>query len=397
MKMQIRSNESCRPGRMIPILLFAILTLSTAGVLSAQQPTVAGRSALASHSSAPPSGTINFSSQDSADYGTSAISDADGTSALATRVAELEAQVQSLQISAADQFARTPVFQNGCAGFYFGAAAVWAKPHFKEAFQHSRTNLATGQQTLVPFNYDYEATPRIWLGFRNSRGMGLRATYWNFDATGTTSTNTADGINLFGAHAVTVIFPANIFAAIPGSTLTNQDSLEAQITNVYATYDMSLNDIKVSGGVGVRYARLLQSLSSVVSGPQPASLTWTRQYDGVGPAVDFDLSKRIACSRFSGVAHGSGSFLFGTKRIDRTVLGDMSPQPASPFLTLEEADEVVGIGEFGFGLEWATANSRGTELALRGTYEGQLWAEAGAPTLGFLGFEAFGFQAEIRR
>lgn len=336
---------------------------------------------------------VNFSSQDA--QAVSGTTDRQ-QSYLESRVANLEAQIQSLQLSSGNG-----TDANACnkskGGFYFGAAAVWAKPHFKEAFQYSRTNVVSGQQTLVPFQYDYDATPRITLGFTNREGVGLRATYWNYEGEGTTSTNVADGMNVFGAHAVTIIFPANILAFIPGSTLQNQDSLEAQITNLYATYDTSFDGINVSGGVGLRYARLLQTLSSVVTGPAPASLNWTREYHGLGPSVELDAKKRIGCSRFSGVANGSGAFLFGKKTINRTVFGDASPQPASPFLTLDEADEVVGIGEAGFGLEWTATTARGSELTFRGTYEGSLWAEAGAPTLGFLGFQGFAIQAEFRR
>ena len=88
--------------------------------------------------------------------------------------------------------------------------------------------------------------------------------------------------------------------------------------------------------------------------------------------------------------------MFGTKTINRTVLGDQSPQPASPFLSLEEADEVVGIGEVELGFEWSRPIRCG-QLNVRGTYEGQLWAEGGAPTLGFLGFEGFGIQVGLTR
>lgn len=316
---------------------------------------------------------------------------------LESRLANLESQIQSMQTASSNRIENFSGFENTKAGFYFGAAAVWAKPHFKEAFQYSQINMVSGQQTLFPFQYDYDATPRIWAGIRNRGGVGLRGTYWSYDANGRSSTNVADGINIFGAHAITIIFPANIIAAIPGSTLQTQDSLETEITNLYATYDMAINGINISGGVGLRYARLLQTLSSVVTGPAPASLNWTREYNGLGPAVSLDMSKRIGCTRFSGVAKGSGAFLFGTKRINRTVFGDVSPQPASPFLMLNEADEVVGMGEAGFGLQWSATTAAGSELVLRGTYEGQLWAEAGAPTLGFLGFQGFGLQAEFRR
>ncbi len=316
---------------------------------------------------------------------------------LESRVANLEAQIQSLQIGA-DCWGDSKC--DGCqaGGFYAGAAVVWAKPHFKEAFQYSQTNVLNGQQTLFPFDYDYEASPRIWAGYRNPDGVGVRATYWNFDATGNGAANTSDGFNIYGAHAITIIFPANIFAAAPGSTLTTQDQLETEITNLYGTYDTNLNDIEVSVGAGLRYARLRQSLSATVSGSGPAaSLNWTREYDGLGPSITLDAKKQLGETRFSAVAAGGGSLLFGTKSINRTVIGDQSPQPASPFLRLNDADEVVGIGELSLGLEWATTTRRGSQLSVRGTYESQLWAEAGAPTLGFLGFQGFGIQAELSR
>jgi hypothetical protein len=258
----------------------------------------------------------------------------------------------------------------------------------------------TGQQTLYPFDYGYEVTPRIFAGFKNADGVGVRGTYWNFDASGSGASNTSDGFNIFGAHAITIIFPANIFAATPGSTLVTQDQLETEITNLYGTIDKSILGMDVSMGAGLRYARLRQSLSANVVGGTPtipASLNWTREYDGLGPSITFDGKKRIGCSRFSALASGGGALLFGTKTINRTVLGDQSPQPASPFLSLLEADEVVGIGEMSLGLEWSKKMATGCQLLIRGTYEGQLWAEAGAPTLGFLGFQGYGIQAEIRR
>ena len=181
--------------------------------------------------------------------------------------------------------------------------------------------------------------------------------------------------------------------------MTTQDALATRIINLYGTLDKSFGSADVSVGAGLRYAQLKQSLSAVVDNPAgpDASLNWTREYDGIGPSVTMEAKKRLACSRFSAVIGGGGSFLFGTKSINRTVLGDQSPQPASPFLTLNDADEVVGVGELNLGLEWSTITARGTQLLMRGSYESQFWAEAGAPTLGFLGFQGFGIQAELRR
>lgn len=321
-------------------------------------------------------------------------------------IESLEAKINSLQ-SQVDSMQQIDIGQacdrcdeTGRGGFYVGAAAVFAKPHLKEAFQHSRTNRATGRQALVPFEYDYEATPRINLGYRTAQGFGVRATFWDFDADGETRSNVSDGNTVYGAHAITVIFPANIFAFGPGQVLQSSDSLEARIINYYATYDASIGGFDISGGVGLRNVRLRQSLNSVVRDPNGAQirrLTWERNYEGLGPAVTVDASRRIGNSPFSVFTQAGGSFLFGTKSIDRTVVGDLSPQPASPILQLEDADEVVGVGELGLGVEWSRQLASGHNLSVRGSYEGSLWAEGGAPTLGFLGFEGFGVQVEVKR
>jgi hypothetical protein len=360
--------------------VLAILGLSLGGSLQAQEPTATNAS---------------FSGNALNTVPVTRTSPGSKSNYLESRVMELEQQIKALQISTADYANKNTTQTN--PGFYAGAAAVWSKPHFKEAFEYSETNTATGLQTLHPFQYDYKVTPKIWVGFKNTEGMGIKASYWSFDADGAVRDNVSNGITLFGAHAVTVIFPANIIAAVPGDTLRTSSNLQAQITNLYGTYSTTAHDIEINGGVGLRYARLRQTLAATVTGVAPASLNWERAYDGVGPSVALDLKKRIGCRGLSAIAKGSGALLYGTKTIDRTVIGDVSIPPASPFLVLQEADEVVGIGEFGFGIEWARTMRSGAELAVTGTYDGQLWAEAGAPTLGFLGFQGFGLGVELRR
>ena len=285
-------------------------------------------------------------------------------------------------------------------GFYFGAGVVFAKPHLKEAFQYSIIDLANNSQSLIPFDYDYQASIRAWGGFRLASGFGFRTNFWGFDADGQTSSNVADGNFIYGAHAISVIFPANIFAIAPGQRLVNTDSLRTQVYNFLGTYDTTAGGFEMSAGMGLRYAKLDQSLASTVfaaSGGVVRELNWQREYSGLGPSVAVDAKRRIGCSPFSIFGQGGGALLYGTKAIRRRVVGDQSPQPALETLILEDADEVVGIGEVGFGLEWSRPLRGGRHISVRGLYEGQLWAEAGAPTLGFLGFESFGIQAELRR
>ncbi len=327
---------------------------------------------------------------------------------LESKLEVMQNQVEATQINIAnscytDQYqANIAGCENGTfrSGFYAGAAAVWMKPHFKEAFELSRTDFTTGQQSLIPFGYDYDVTPRVFMGFRNSENTGVRVSYWSFDHQGRPSSYTSNGLDAYGAHIVSVIFPANIFAANFGESLNVQNRLETSTLNLHGTIEGTFNKGTYMAGAGIRYANLEQTYQATVlsqAGAPIADLSWERSFDGIGPSVVFDAARQLGCSKFSAVVNGGGALLFGQKTLQRTVFGDQSPQPAAPFLNLTDADEVVGIGEMSIGLEWATVTRRGQQLKVRGTYEGQLWAEAGAPTLGFLGFEGFGLQVEVRR
>ncbi len=223
----------------------------------------------------------------------------------------------------------------GSAGLYAGAAVMFFKPHFKEAFSYSRTDLQTGQQTLVPFEYDFSATPRVWLGIDGRCGAGVQASFWLFDQDGAGSQNTADGLTLLGAHATTVIFPANIFAINPGETLITSDSLWTETINVCGTLEMDYGGVSVQGGAGVRYAGFRQNYAAAVvddEGQSIAGINWQRRFYGLGPTVFVDGRKQLGCSRFSAFMHGGGALLFGSKSIDRTVFGRQNGQPGKPDL-----------------------------------------------------------------
>ncbi|NND97893.1 MAG: hypothetical protein HKN47_11255, partial [Pirellulaceae bacterium] len=176
--------------------------------------------------------------------------------------------------------------------------------------------------------------------------------------------------------------------------------LETQILNLVGTIETRIKTVDVRVGMGLRYALLAQELSNTVvdgGGVPQGILNWSRRYEGVGPTAKVDARRRLGCSRFTVIGGGGGALLYGSKDLERFVLGDVGTPPAAPFLRLEDADEVVGIGELKFGLEWARTFCNGAELAVQGRYEGQLWAESGAPTLGFLGMQGFGCLLELRR
>lgn len=319
-----------------------------------------------------------------------------------TRLAELERELQSLRCQLLSHCQECPTSQSRRSGchLYAGSGVVFTRPHFKESFQNSQINLTSGQQTLHPFSFDYDVTPKVWLGARTANGLGIHADYWQYHHSSNRAVAVADGSNIFASNATTVIFPATIVANDPGEVLVSDSSLETQIVTLMGTLSKTTQSIEMRAGVGLRYALLDQELATSVSdslGIPQGLLSWSRRFEGLGPAADVEARRRLGESGFSLLAAGGGSLLFGSKTLHRLVLGDVGVPPAAPLLRLDDADEVVGVGNLNFGLEWAQEFCNRTEVSIQGRYDGQLWAEAGAPTLGFLGFEGFGLYVELRR
>ncbi len=170
------------------------------------------------------------------------------------------------------------------------------------------------------------------------------------------------------------VYGSNLTLAFIERKLSEHKMLDDVLLHRVQAKDVSeVGSFEVDGSMGLRYARLLQSLDSFVTpaggGPPTRRLSWERKFDGLGPSISVDVNRQIGCSGFSVVGQGGGALLFGKKTINRVVIGDLSPQPATRVLVLDEADEVVGIGEINFGLEWSRQFRGGRNLNIRGLSE----------------------------
>ncbi len=70
----------------------------------------------------------------------------------------------------------------------------------KESFQATVVDVATGTLNLVPFSFDYDLTPRVWLGYFGENGMGVRASYWQYDHNADSLTLSCDAHNVSRCH-----------------------------------------------------------------------------------------------------------------------------------------------------------------------------------------------------
>lgn len=308
------------------------------------------------------------------------------------RIADLEAAVSELRRKPVQPADRG---QDGPA-LYVGYTFLFSKLHYKESFQATVSDFATGTMELVPFEQEHELTPRVWIGLRAANGIGVRASYWSFDHASDELNLVSDGVRIPAATSTSVIFPALIVAPYPGDRLSVGTSMEATTTDLEATYDVRLRRAEATLGAGLRYVNTDQAFdATVIPGPiplaSPAALNWVRQFEGLGPLLTAQGMLPIGNSGFYGRGGVNVSFLFGEKTLRRTVFNDATPAPNTglPAIAFDDSDEITGVYGANIGLGWQRHGDFAS-LLIEGTYEGQLWTEGGAPTITFAGFEGLG-------
>jgi hypothetical protein len=107
----------------------------------------------------------------------------------AARLAELEANFAALRNQLDSQTATTGCISPCCpprpnawllgaypSGWIVGYESVIVKPFFQS--NDVVTNLTNGS-----FSWNYQYSPRVWLGYVGQSGLGARARYWQFDHT----------------------------------------------------------------------------------------------------------------------------------------------------------------------------------------------------------------------
>lgn len=313
------------------------------------------------------------------------------------QVSDLEQRLESLESRlSADGCATESGMYASCETqptVYAGYKFLFVKPQMKESFEATVINPLIGQTTLIPLDYDFNVTPGVWLGVRFDESLGARISYWDFDHGGNTQSLVSDGVNLPGATATTVIYPASIIAPAPGDLLATQNSLNVQTLDAEGTVDFRVRSADVTLGGGLRFASTDQHMQAIASrfGVPIGQLAWRREFEGFGPTLSATMNHPIL-GGFAAVGSFRGSLLYGQKNLNRTVVGDVTPPAVAgpPTVRLNDADEVVAAGDLGIGLRYTQSLNQQADVFVQGTLEGQLWTEAGAPTLTFLGFQGIG-------
>jgi hypothetical protein len=321
------------------------------------------------------------------------------------RLASLEAELAALRHSVNGPPAGPCCDPCDCCcpptGWYGGAEVVFAKPMLKESFRASIVDAVSGTQTLLPFDYAYNATPRAWIGYVGANRMGVRARYWKLNQDEGPESFVATGLDyLPGTQNVTIIFPSAIQTDEPGEVLSVTSGISLQTLDLEGTLHFEGWGNLFVASAGLQYARISQDYSATVIGQLGPEqfLNWDRKLEGVGPTMGIQVRRPLGCRGLEAFAGAQGALIFGQKSINRFAFGgpDVEFSPL-PLVEYDDADELLVTAQLQLGAQWTCPLAVGGDLFLRASYEGQIWTDSGGSALGYLGVEGFGLAVEIAK
>jgi Legionella pneumophila major outer membrane protein precursor len=277
------------------------------------------------------------------------------------RITALEQQLTDLQaqLGRTGGGERDVVCDTECArgGLYGGAELVLLKPHLGSL----GGSLGSGPTTMLMPEFDYGASPRLWLGYETPGGVGLQATYWNFD------------------HSTSMPDPF-------GGVATIGLGLQAQTLDLDASVRGCLEQTELQFLGGLRYGKLNLdlSLTDISAGNQDVGGELAAQFEGFGPTVGLNVRRPFGCRGFALTGGLRGAWLYGD-----TSLALSQTQPRTrPLVSVVAEDHMMQVWETRVGLDWTRTLSSGSQLFARVALEAQAWEWA---PVAFLIHEDIGF------
>ena len=256
-----------------------------------------------------------------------------------------------------------PVSYGICSGIVAGADIAFLRAYAGDLRTLNLTVPAAGVALNLPFaENEFDVTPRLWLGWVNSNGLGVRARYWRFQQALEAEQNNF----LFAGGA---ILPA-------GTVLNSNGGLDMYAVDVEFTQRMDLGLWKANLGAGVRVAEISHRLRATLAVPGFADFIVTDfdRFSGAGPTLFAEFRRPLGDSRLSLVCNGRGSLLFGDWTSDVATNGPLPIGPAIPqFDVHENNDAVVSVAEIQLGLEWTRQLGGGGTFFANVLWEGQIW------------------------
>jgi hypothetical protein len=280
---------------------------------------------------------------------------------------------------------------------YVGFEAAIVKPRFEnnEAFTVMASDGALFETfNEIHFDYDMEFTPRVFVGWQRCDGIGLRATWWQFDnSAGNLSANPP--ANGFGEIALPPFGDVDISSNIGTDTFTAASELNAYSLDLEATKQTMFSSWSFGVGGGVRYASAEQRYFAQVRETGNVlrdQVDFRHSIEGIGPTISID-AYRPWTRQIGTFCKARGSVLFGDGESRLSAGEDLDVMNSFNTTRNTGRDDLLSIAEIQVGIRCQASPHRRRAIKpfVVCAFEGQIWNGAGNATseegnLGFFGF-----------
>jgi hypothetical protein len=311
-------------------------------------------------------------------------SSASNTDALTTRMEALEGEVTALQAAWQKEPVKGSCCDTSCGTscIAVGADLAILSPHL------GSINLGgslLGYVHPVPLqvtpDFDYYASPRVWVASQNCEGLGLRAAYWQFD--NATSLQIPHPLDLGGLGLGDFDLDVSIYD--PSISV----GLEAHTMDLEVTQRTSFCSMGVQIAGGVRYAKMRTDLAfsgEVEFGTDyltqredglPIKAGVFAEFEGMGPTIALDVVRPVGCRGFALVGGLRGAWLYGV-----TDAGTSADLQELADIDLKVDGHMMQIWAAQIGAQWSSCMANGGQLVAKVVWEAQAWEWA--PVLSLL-------------
>lgn len=255
-----------------------------------------------------------------------------------------------------------------------------------------------GLNQLNEPDWDLKSAVRLWAGYQNAEGLGVRLTYFQFD-------QSVDAQTTF----------ANVGGGVQFVDIGFNYAYDARTFDVEAIQSFNPNrNWNLVVGAGFRYAEYTERnlLNIGITGFNPGEFIGVPglietgfDSQSYGLTTSLEARRRVG-GNFALFLGTRASILFGNEKeiIGINAAGGIPPEIQTfinDLLTEDEQDNIKFIYEARMGVEWNRETARGGMLFARMTAEAQYWDKfTGTPVLnsnGAFGLLGFGLAAGIYR
>jgi len=262
----------------------------------------------------------------------------------------------------------------GC-GLIGGAEVACLRPYFNNNSALIAYTATPASESITEFTGNYNASPRIWLGYMNCCGFGGRLRYWEYDESA--SQSGVQGQNLFYFAPGTTI--GSLETDVAGDRLSVSERLHMYTLDAEVLQSMQICCWNVIFGGGIRDAAVhidRENAFTAAGDTNPREVAdFGNHFDGVGPTVFSELRRPLGCCGLAFVGSLRGSLLYGTKSLRVTDVSTAQTQTYD-----QTVDGCLGVAEMSLGLEWDRQISCNSRFFVQGLWENQIWTNMGNST-----------------